>query len=69
MTHEDDRLAIMNQLGHFARILDMRAWHAVGEVFADDVVFDYGDGGEKAGIAALRAQFRRYLDVCGPSQH
>lgn len=66
---EDDRLAIMNQLGRFARILDGRNWDAVGEVFAQDVTFDYGDGGEKAGIAALTEQFRRYLDVCGPSQH
>lgn len=66
---EDDRLAIMNQLGRFARILDGRRWDAVGEVFADDVSFDYGDGGEKAGLAALTEQFRRYLDPCGPSQH
>lgn len=66
---ETDRLAIMNQLGRFARILDGRRWGEVGEVFADDVSFDYGDGGEKAGIAALTEQFRRYLDPCGPSQH
>lgn len=66
---EVDRLAIMNQLARFARILDARQWDAVGEVFATDVTFDYGDGGEKAGIAALTEQFRRYLDPCGPSQH
>lgn len=66
---EDDRLAIMNQLGRFARILDARRWEAVGEVFAADVTFDYGDGGEKAGITALTEQFRQYLDRCGPSQH
>ncbi len=66
---EDDRLAIANQLGRFARILDGRDWDAVGEVFADDVAFNYGDGAEQAGIAAMRAQFSRFLDGCGPSQH
>lgn len=63
------RFAIRDQLGRFARILDGKSWYAVGEVFADDVAFDYGDGGEKHGIAALVAQFRRYLDVCGATQH
>jgi hypothetical protein len=37
---EDDRLAINNQLGRFARILDGRNWEAVGEVFAGDVTFE-----------------------------
>lgn len=69
MATEEDRLAIMNQLGRFARILDDRDWDAVGEVFADDLTFDYGDGCEKAGIEALLAQFTQFLDVCGPSQH
>ncbi len=41
----------------------------MGEVFADEVAFDYGDGGERRGLDALTQQFRRYLDVCGPSQH
>lgn len=66
---EADRLAIANQLGRFARILDARDWAAVGEVFAEDVAFDYGDGREQAGIAAMREQFSSHLDGCGPSQH
>jgi ketosteroid isomerase-like protein len=69
VAREEDRLAIMNQLGRFARILDGRLWDAVGEVFADDVTFNYGDGREQQGIAAMRQQFRTFLDVCGPSQH
>ena len=69
MTTEEDRLAILNQLGRFARMLDERAWDRIGEVFADDVGFDYGEGGEQAGLDALRGQFSRYLDNCGPSQH
>lgn len=64
-----DRLAIANQLGRFARILDARDWAAVGEVFAEDVAFDYGDGREQAGITAMREQFSSHLDGCGPSQH
>jgi ketosteroid isomerase-like protein len=69
MMREDDRSAIQNQLGRFARIIDGRDWDAVGEVFADDVAFNYGDGREQTGIAAMRAQFRAFLDGCGPSQH
>lgn len=64
-----DRQAIANQLGHFARIIDARDWAAVGEVFAPDVSFDYGDGREQAGLAAMRDQFSSHLDGCGPSQH
>lgn len=64
-----DRQAIANQLARFARLVDSRDWDAVGEVFADEVTFDYGDGREQAGIAALRRQFRGFLGGCGPSQH
>jgi hypothetical protein len=59
----------MNQLGRFARILDDREWDAVGEVFAEDVTFDYATGEDKAGIEALKAQFKLYLVGCGPTQH
>jgi ketosteroid isomerase-like protein len=69
MTAESDRIAILNQLGRFARILDSKSWSSVGEVFADDVTFNYGDGVEQSGIAAMRDQFARFLDICGPSQH
>jgi ketosteroid isomerase-like protein len=41
----------------------------VGEVFADDVTFNYGDGQEQKGIDAMTSQFSRFLDACGPSQH
>jgi len=60
---------ITGKLGDFARILDRREWHRVGEVFADDITFNYGDGQEQAGGEALRVNFRRFLDRCGPSQH
>jgi ketosteroid isomerase-like protein len=64
-----DERAVMHGLNRFARILDGREWDAVHEVFADDVTFDYSDGGEQSGIAAMTDQFRRYLGGCGPSQH
>jgi ketosteroid isomerase-like protein len=64
-----DEREITHGLGRFARILDGREWHAVGDVFAYDVTFNYGDGVERAGIDAMRAQFQQFLDVCGPSQH
>lgn len=64
-----DEREIRNRLGRFARIVDDRDWGAVGEVFADEVAFDYGAGGEQQGIEAMRANFRRYLDGCGASQH
>ena len=64
-----DERDIVHLLGRFARILDGREWTAVGDVFADDVGFNYGDGQEQFGIDAMRLQFQRFLDVCGPSQH
>lgn len=67
-TASDER-HILNQLGEFARILDTRNWDRVGEVFADDISFNYGDGREQQGIAALTDTFRTFLEPCGPSQH
>jgi len=64
----DEYHAISNQLACFARALDERDWAAVSKIFAADVSFDYGEG-EFAGIASLILQFRKYLDVCGPTQH
>lgn len=70
MAGEEDRLAILNQLGGFARLVDGRRWDDVADIFDEAVTFDYGGPeGEQAGIAALRAEFQRYLDNCGPSQH
>ncbi len=66
MTAEQE---LLNQLGEFARILDQRRWRDVGTVFANDVSFNYGDGQEQQGLAALTDNFQRYLDPCGPSQH
>lgn len=64
-----DEREILFGLNRFARILDNRQWGSVGEVFADNVVFNYGDGSERSGIEALRQKFCQFLDVCGPSQH
>jgi ketosteroid isomerase-like protein len=64
-----DERSILNTLGDFARIVDRKQWSRIGEVFADDVTFNYGDGEEQQGMVALRRQFTKYLDLCGPSQH
>ncbi len=60
--------SVRQGLARFARILDGKQWDALCEVFADDVAFDYGMG-EQKGMAALTANMRRFLEVCGPSQH
>jgi hypothetical protein len=59
---------VRDGLARFARVLDGKQWDALGDVFASDLTFDYGLG-EQAGLAALTANMRRFLDVCGPSQH
>lgn len=64
-----DERAILNLLGDFARILDRKQWDRVPEVFADDITFNYGDGQEQAGMAALHVNFTKFLDRCGPTQH
>lgn len=64
-----DEREITRGLGRFARILDQKDWDAVGDVFAQDVSFDYGTGGDRHGLAALLDNFRCFLDVCGGTQH
>lgn len=60
--------AIREGLARFARVLDGKQWDALTDIFAADLTFDYGLG-EQAGLAALTVNMRRFLDVCGPSQH
>ena len=60
---------ITRKLGEFARILDRKAWQHLGDVFAHDVSFDYGTGGDQHGLDALTENMRRFLDGCGPTQH
>lgn len=64
-----DEREIMRGLARFARVLDGKRWDELGTVFAADVGFDYGTGQTEHGLAALTANMRRFLDVCGPSQH
>ncbi|WP_353227300.1 nuclear transport factor 2 family protein [Novosphingobium sp.] len=60
--------AVREGLAQFARVIDAKDWGAFGTVFADDLTFDYGLG-ERAGMAALVDNMRRFLDHCGPTQH
>jgi hypothetical protein len=60
-----DERDISRALAHFARIADSKKFDALDEVFAQDVVFDYGSGRLESGLAALRALLSRHLDRCG----
>jgi uncharacterized protein (TIGR02118 family) len=64
-----DERDIVRGLSNFARILDTKQWDRLGDVFADDLSFDYGTGGDQHGMAALTANMRRFLDRCGGTQH
>ncbi|EQB08875.1 hypothetical protein L288_07105 [Sphingobium quisquiliarum P25] len=64
-----DEREITRGLGHFARILDQKRWDDLTTVFAHDLAFNYGAGGEQEGIEALEEQMRQFLDVCGGTQH
>lgn len=64
-----DERAVLRGLSRFARILDRKAWSELAEVFAADVSYDYGNGHVGAGLAALTDNMRKYLDVCGGTQH
>lgn len=65
----NDERDILNKLNAFPRIVDGKAWDKVSEVFAEDICFDYGDGGEKQGLPALLAQFQKFHDRCSAMQH
>ncbi|MDT0577065.1 EthD family reductase [Croceicoccus sp. F390] len=69
MTALIDERAIRDRLAQFAKVLDRKDWDALAEVFADDIVFDYGYGKDEHGMAALRQNMARHLDGCGPTQH
>lgn len=64
-----DEREITRGLSTFARILDTKNWDELSTVFAQDLDFDYGAGGEQHGIEALRATMTRFLDLCGSTQH
>ena len=54
-----DERAITRALSRFARIADGKNFDELGDVFADDVLFDYGSGHEERGLPALRELQRR----------
>jgi len=67
-TSSDER-SILNTLSEFPRVVDRNAWDRIGEVFAEDLSFNYGDGREQQGLAALLTQFRSFHDRCSAMQH
>jgi EthD protein. len=64
-----DEREIVRGLSRFARVLDGKQWERLGDVFAEDIVFDYGSGKDAHGISALTDNMRRFLDRCGGTQH
>ncbi|WP_264042069.1 nuclear transport factor 2 family protein [Mycolicibacterium hodleri] len=64
-----DERDIHRALSRFARIADAKRFDDLGEVFADDVTFDYGTGEDAHGIETLRELLRRHLEKCGGTQH
>jgi len=64
-----DERNILNTLSEFPRVVDRNDWDRVGEVFAEDLRFNYGDGREQQGLAALLTQFRSFHDRCSAMQH
>lgn len=64
-----DERSILNTLSEFPRVVDRNEWDRVGEVFAEDLWFNYGDGREQQGLAALLTQFRTFHDRCSAMQH
>lgn len=64
-----DERRILNTLSEFPRVVDRNAWDRIGEVFAEDLSFNYGDDREQQGLAALLTQFRSFHDRCSAMQH
>jgi len=60
--------AIYRQLVRFAQAMDERDWEAFEGLCSEDIVSDFGLG-EKTGRDRLVEEMRRYLDVCGATQH
>lgn len=67
-SQRDDRAEIIAVLDGYAECLDRREWERLDRVFADDVVFDFGEWRATTREEAVDAM-RSYLDGCGPTQH
>jgi len=59
---------IQRSLSQFARAMDERDWECLATILTEDARAEMG-AGPLAGRDAIIASIRRYLDVCGPTQH
>lgn len=59
---------IFRSLTRIARAMDARDWDGLTAELADDATAELGTGPLDS-PAAIIALIRRYLDVCGPTQH
>lgn len=64
-----DEREISNKLSKFVRILDKRQWDGLGEMFSENVVFDYAEGVERQGLSEMRNRISSFLANCGPTHH
>ena len=65
-----DRLAIEDQINHYARLIDRKRFDELGDVFTDDAWIDYTASGGKAGNLAQTKEFlRASIGNFGSTQH
>jgi hypothetical protein len=59
---------IQRALSQFAWAMDERNWECLATILTEDAKADMG-AGPLDGRDAIISSIRRYLDVCGPTQH
>lgn len=64
-----DEKEISDQLSRFVRMLDGREIDNFGEIFAENITFDYAEGIERQGLEVLKDRIRGFLSNCGPTHH
>jgi len=64
-----DEREITQKLYRYVGLLDKREFELLGDIFAEDVVFDYAEGVDRKGIDALKAILVTFIGGCGPTQH
>ena len=64
-----DERDIHRKLVLYPQLLDGRDFSRLREIFAEDLTFNYGHGGDHHGIAEIVAWMHRSLDECGGTRH
>ncbi len=64
-----DEKEISDQLSRFVRMLDNRQIDNFGEIFAENITFDYAEGVDRHGLQELKNRVSGFLANCGPTHH